>query len=65
MRLPRLRPVSELFTASCLLVRFAPGIFAPGAQACLDDDSTRDPLAERGEKTRERLRRTLRTRGDK
>jgi hypothetical protein len=50
--------------ASCLLVRFAPAFFSPGAQACLDDDSPRDPLAERGEKTGERLGRTLRTRGD-
>jgi hypothetical protein len=49
---------------SCLLVRFAPAIFSSGAQACLDDDSARDPLTKRGEKTGERLSRTLRTRGD-
>src|SRR5947207_5719072 len=48
-----------------LLVRFAPAFFAPGAQTCLDDDSACDPLAERGEKTGERLGRTLRTRGNK
>jgi hypothetical protein len=35
----------------CLLVRVAPAIFSPGAQTCFDDDSARDPLAERGETT--------------
>src|SRR5205823_8884889 len=50
--------------SSCLLVRFAPATLSPGAQTCLDGDSARDPLAERGEKAGERLGRTLRTRGD-
>src|SRR6266540_6911522 len=52
---------TEIYTLS---LHDALPIFSPGAQTRLDDDSARDPLTKRGEKTGERLGRTLRTRGD-
>jgi hypothetical protein len=50
--------------ASRLPIRLAPAFFSLRAQARLDDDSAGDPLAERGEKSRESLGRTLRACGN-
>jgi hypothetical protein len=50
--------------ASRLPIRLAPAFFSLRAQARLDDDSAGDPLAERGEKARESLGRTLRACGN-